>query len=141
MNFHTFFARVLASGVYDARYYSLGVTVGALETTFENGHPSIKQEFDIRAASQWLIYAARDILEIGFQKAATAQPPAWTWDSQLRSPGEGFTRARWEFWRGRFGEFRALDELSGETRELCRRAEVGMEKADRQGGQKKKRGK
>lgn len=143
VNYHVFSASLLAAGLLPgAHYWALCLIVDALEKKLDAKHPPARQELDITAVAQYFIYAAKDILENPFRDISddtgNLYSVAWGNESQLWFGGKGFSLSRWGFWKSRFGELRRSEELGDEAREGARRAEVSMEKAERQG---KKKGK
>ncbi|PLB54763.1 hypothetical protein P170DRAFT_460807 [Aspergillus steynii IBT 23096] len=136
VNYHAFTGRLISSSLMEPYYWALHLTVEALETKVDDSKPTAKQDGNIAAAGQYFIHAAKDLLHNPFRGAEGTHATSWGKDSQMWQEEQGFSTERLGFWRRRFGQLRVLETLSEGTREAARRAEVGMEKAERQGKKK-----
>lgn len=134
VNYHLFTARLIAANLLDGHYLALTLIVEALEKEAPLLDLDSEQESNIRAAAQYFIYAAKNMLHNPFQDKAnaTAYSTSWGDSSELWKGDKGFSLERWNFWKTRFGEIRVMEELDEETREASRRAEVAMDKSERQ---------
>lgn len=133
VNYHIFTARLIAANLLDGHYLAFILVVDALEKEAPLADLGPEQESNVRAAAQYFIYAAKDMLHNPFRDKAnaTAYSTSWGEGSELWKGDKWFSLDRWNFWKTRFGEVRVVEELDEDTREASRRAEVAMDKSER----------
>ncbi|KAE8386440.1 hypothetical protein BDV23DRAFT_187249 [Aspergillus alliaceus] len=142
VTYQAFTARLIASSLVGAYGWVLFHTVDALEKPVNPEKLTARQDVDIAAAAQYFIYAANDILHHPLGSNGYDENNVnvlWQEGNEFWEGEQGFTVERWEFWKKRFGQVRDLEQLRDGTREAARRAEVGMEKAERIGTKKGRR--
>lgn len=131
INFHTWAATCLRSGLDTDAYFGLVLIVEVLEKKLDPTRISPLQHLDIAAAAQYLIYAAGKMLHCPIYSSKSVYHTGWGKDSEFWKGAEGFSLERWNYWKERWEIMRTTDGLSEETREAARRAGVAMEKAER----------
>ncbi|KAI0161741.1 hypothetical protein GGR52DRAFT_138071 [Hypoxylon sp. FL1284] len=133
-NVSAFIARVTASELFDFKTYSIWALGDALEgRSSQAGQwftaPELTQlELHLTVAAAWIRIAGRYMYENGtdheylkdVQVSLEARENKLPWWRKSDVPM--FSRTRWEFWRGRFGQEAVNDKLSAEVRELAAEA-------------------
>ncbi|XHF97099.1 hypothetical protein AWENTII_000701 [Aspergillus wentii] len=119
------------------RWILLGVAVivEALERRIDFTRLTAREESNVSAAAQYFILASKEFLYNPFRNADKQNNPwvtGWGNETQLWTGERGFNMERWNFWKSQWGALRVREELSDDAREAARRAEVAMDKAERQ---------
>ena len=94
-------------------------------------------EYRVDVACYWLIHTGLLIL----REVAKISTGWFGYNSELWDQSKGFSKERWEFWKGRLIALGNIETFSDETKELMRRAGLAMEKAERAVEKEKEKGK
>jgi hypothetical protein len=130
-NFHAFAAASEAAGLHAlGLYFGLLRIVYALERT---SNTIVELEIHVPAAAEWLIHTSRLILN----STNSDVGDLWGKDSEDWKGPDGISKDRWVFWKMRLEHLRLRDDLRHETRDIARKAQVAMEKAERSAKLKK----
>ncbi|KAI9928625.1 hypothetical protein MW887_001840 [Aspergillus wentii] len=119
INSNAFTARLIRAFIIDGYYWAL----------------LLSEESNVSAAAQYFILASKEFLYNPFRNADKQNNPwvtGWGNETQLWTGERGFNMERWNFWKSQWGALRVREELSDDAREAARRAEVAMDKAERQ---------
>jgi hypothetical protein len=104
INFNRFYARLWEEGIMDCGIYGLH----ALRLGVENEDVREEQSLRIEAAASWVLLAAR-MMFLSREIYGPRGNPDWPSNQGIRGRGgrlwngvDGYTPARWAFWKSRF---------------------------------------
>ena len=134
---------LLNATIFGATYLTLGkIDIGMPSNTeyslmqgIEVPYRSLEQQrravMYVPPASTWILIAGEtiyklcksdyDFLDNG--PGSTPDNDEWLWGKS-----RGYSLGRWSFWKKRFGEIAATEELKGDVKEIAARAAFEMEK-------------
>lgn len=131
-NFHAFTARAESTGIMCSNLsWGISLFVSTLEKKITTKDKKSKDawllEMNLPATANWFIFAAKEILTGGakIDKKYFEASDLKEWKER------GFSRERWNLWKGRLGELSTSEILSDDAKEAARKAVVSMEKAER----------
>jgi hypothetical protein len=103
--------------------------VGSLESTSK---PVTWLEMNLPAAAQWFLFHASEMFrsekKFHYENANEIyeRKPSELWKGKKR-----WSKERWDFWKEKLEVMGKLEELSEETRDMCRRSIMRKGKAER----------
>lgn len=125
-NLNYFLARVTAAEISDMSLYAIFMMREALEQKSEDVSPS-HYDAHVPAAAMWVFGLDRKLYEREEDmspKTPNQGNPAR--GGALWTGGSEFSKARWTFWKKRFGEVSEDNEVSNETRSVAKEAAEAM---------------
>lgn len=112
-------------------FRALACIIKALEE-FRRKKPKTPINRRVPAAAIWFVLCPSMIYEAcQRQECADREVPGGLWKGE---PQQGYSIARWAFWRKRFGEVECHSDATEATQEACRAAIEGMDRCVARGG-------
>jgi len=122
-------------GTYElVRSHAQGSIAGPLELSIDTQDHVRRTDMDMPAAAMWILIAGRIVYRYCKNNVDKVHPPGALRGTNgsiyLWLGGDGFSLARWKFWKERFGEIAQLEAVETGARTLASQATNEMGKIE-----------